>query len=80
MIDFATALRKVLIDRKLSHGEMAEQLGMSKQVFSDFLNRRSDYRLNADICRIADALGLDVTLTLTDRETGQQYDVTPTHG
>lgn len=73
MIDFSTALRKILIDKKLSHGELAEQLSMSKQVFSDFLNRRNDYRINADVIRIADALGLDVTLTLTDQETGQTY-------
>lgn len=74
-MDFPKAIRKILIDKNLSHGELAQKLGLSKQVFSDFLNRREDYRLNADIVRIADALGLDVALTLIDRETGQRYEI-----
>ena len=52
---------------------------MSAALVSAYM-QREDYRLNADVIRIADALGLDVQLTLTDRETCQQYDVTPKRG
>ena len=74
-LDFAAAVRHVIVDHHISHAELADRLGMTRQQFSDILNRREDYRLNADVIRIADALGLDVILTLTDRETGQRYDV-----
>ena len=74
MIDFSYAIRKVLINKKMAHGDLANQLGISKQVFSDFINRRKDYRINADIERIADALGHDVRLQLIDRETGKIID------
>ena len=79
MIDFAKFVKKLLIDKSMKQGELGDKLGMNKQEISKYL-KREDYRLNADVIRIADALGLDVQLTLTDRETGQQYDVTPKRG
>ena len=79
MIDFIRGIKKILIDKNLQLAQLAEMLDMSPSMLSQYM-RKKDYRINADILRIADALGLDVTLTLTDQETGQTYDMTPTRG
>lgn len=74
-MDFSKAVKKLMIDRDVKQYELGQRLGMdSPQLINAYLARK-DYRLTADIARIADALGLDVTLTLIDRETGQQYEV-----
>ena len=70
MIDFPKTIKKILIDKNLKQGELGDKLGMNKQIFSKYLHR-DDYRINADICRVADALGYNVQLQLIDRETGQ---------
>lgn len=74
MIDFAKNIKKILIDKDVKQFELGQRLGMSAALISAYM-QREDYRINADIARIADALGLDVTLTLIDRETGQRYEV-----
>lgn len=74
MIDFAKIVKKILLDKDLKQYQLGDRLGMSAALISAYM-QRDDYRLNADIARIADALGLDVTLTLIDRETSQRYEV-----
>jgi transcriptional regulator with XRE-family HTH domain len=73
MIDFPRTVRKILIDKKMQNYQLGELIKMSPSMLSQFLARK-DYRINADIIRIAGALGYDVQLTLIDRETGHRID------
>lgn len=73
MIDFAKFVKKLLIDKGILQGEFGAKLGLSKQDTSKFF-KRADYRINADIARIADALGYDVQLILIDRATGERIE------
>lgn len=74
MIDWAKTIRMILLDKGIKQYQFGELLGLAKQDTNKLLNRQ-DYRINADIARIADALGYDVRLQLIDRQTGDIIDV-----
>lgn len=72
-MDFARTVRHMLIDTDTSQTEIANKLEISKQAFNQFLNKQ-DYRINADIVRIADLLGYETQLVFVNRENGQKID------
>jgi transcriptional regulator with XRE-family HTH domain len=63
----------MLIDTDTSQTEIADRLQITKQAFNQFLNKQ-DYRINADIMRIADILGYDTQIAFVNRKTGQKID------
>ena len=73
VVDFARIVRHMLIDSDTSQTEIANKLEITKQAFNQFLNKQ-DYRINADIVRIADLLGYDTQLVFVNRKTGQKID------
>jgi len=74
MIDFSIFVKKLLLDKRMTQYQLGEKLGMSKTMASHYLSR-DDFRINADIARIADALGYDIRLQLIDRQTDDIIDV-----
>lgn len=63
-------IAKLIIDRGLKQGAIAERAGFSKQQFSDMLNGRKIIKL-CDVITIADALNVGVDdLFVVDNKNG----------
>lgn len=73
-LDIPKAFRIMLAVRNLRQYEMGEALGMSKQAISGYLKKK-DFRVNADVVKVADILDYDVKLVFTDRESGKQFEI-----
>lgn len=58
--------RKLLIDNKLKHGDIASKLDMSKQNFSKYLKK--DKPTFSDIQRLLDIIGYDLQIDFVKRD------------
>lgn len=72
-MDVGKVLKYALLLKDIQQMDVAEKLGVSKQVLSRTLSR-ADMRVS-EIQRIADAAGYDMRIQLMDRETGKVIDV-----
>ncbi len=64
-MDITKCIKTMMINHDIKHIAVADKLGYTKQGFSNLL-KKNNYKLN-DIISIADIIGYDVELHLTDR-------------
>lgn len=70
-MDVLPQIRVMQAMRKLNNTQTAALLGTSRQNFSNKCER-NNFTVN-DLADIADALGFDMEITFTDRESGKKF-------
>lgn len=71
-MEITKTIKKVMIDKDIQVGELADKYVISRQNFSRILNAGDRNKIET-LIKIADLLDCDVEITLIDRETEKKY-------
>lgn len=71
-MEITKTIKKVMIDKDIQVGELADKYVISRQNFSRILNAGDRNKIET-LIKIADLLDCNVEITLIDRETGKKY-------
>ena len=71
-MEITKTIKKVMIDKDIQVGELADKYVISRQNFSSILNAGDRNKIET-LIKIADLLDCNVEITLIDRETGKKY-------